>query len=130
MDRRLVKMGGSLVVSVPDEVVKEWNLKKGDEVRFTVQKGSVKIEPKGTTTIETIPEETVETYSKAMRGIQARIRTDADAMTIFLEFSGDNKENTTLFMRTLQRNLPVFLRMLGLGSVKEMAKDGAEKAEL
>lgn len=126
-DRRLMKMGGSLVVAVPNEVVGQWNLKKGDEVRFTFQEGSMKIEPKGTTRVETIPEETVEAYSKAMKGIQARITMDEDARAIHVEFSGENKEVTDLFVRNLWRNLPVFLRLLGLGSVEEVAKERRQK---
>jgi antitoxin component of MazEF toxin-antitoxin module len=126
-DRRLMKMGGSLVVAVPNEVVEQWNLKKGDEVRFTFQEGAMKIEPKGTTRVETIPEETVEAYSKAMKGIQARITMDEDARAIHVEFSGENKEVTDLFVRNLWRNLPVFLRLLGLGSVEEVAKERRQK---
>jgi len=115
-----MKMGGSLVVSVPNEVVEQWNLKKGDEVRFTFQEGAMKIEPKGSTRVETIPEEMVEVYSKAMRGIQAKVTMDADALAIHLAFSGDNKETTDLFVRNLWHNLPIFLRLLGLGSVEEL----------
>ena len=113
-------MGGSLVVSVPNEVVEQWNLKKGGEVRFTFQEGVLKIEPKGSTMVETIPEEMLETYSKAMSGIQARITMDADTPAIHLEFSGKDKEATDLFVRNLWRNLPIFLRLLGLGSVEEI----------
>ncbi len=127
VDRRLMKMGGSLVVSVPNEVVEQWNLKKGDEVRFTFQEGAVKIEPKGSVRVETIPEEMVEAYSKTMRGIQATVTMDADALAIHLEFSGENKETTDLFLHNLWRNLPVFLRLLGLGSVEEVTKEGTQK---
>jgi len=126
-DRRLMKMGGSLVVSVPNEVIEQWNLKKGDEVRFTFQEGTMKIEPKESTIVETIPEETVEAYSKAMRGIQARVTMDADALAIQIEFSGENKEATELLMRNLWRNLPALLRLLGLGSVEEVTKEGTQK---
>lgn len=115
-------MGGSLVVSVPNEVIEQWNLKKGDEVRFTFQGEALKIEPKGSTRVETIPEEMLEKYSGAMRGIQARVTMDADTPAIHLEFSGENKEMTDLFVRNLWRNLPIFLRLLGLGSVEEIAK--------
>ena len=120
-------MGGSLVVSVPNEVVEQWNLKKGDEVRFTFQEGSMKIEPKGSTKVETIPEEMVEAYSKAMRDIQAKVTMDADALAIHLKFSGESEETTDLFVRNLWRNLPVLLRLLGLGSVEEVAEERTEK---
>lgn len=120
-------MGGSLVVSVPNEVVEQWNLKKGDEVRFTFEEGAMKIEPKGTTRVETIPEEMVEAYSKAMGSIQAKVTMNADAPTIYLEFSGENKETTDLFVRNLWRNLPVLLRLLGLGSVAEVVEERRQK---
>jgi len=120
-------MGGSLVVSVPNEVVEQWNLKKGDEVRFTFGEGTMKIEPKGTTRVETIPEEMVEAYSKTMGGIQAKVTMNADALAIYLEFSGEKKETTDLFVRNLWRNLPVLLRLLGLGSVEEVTKEGMQK---
>ena len=122
-----MKMGGSLVVSVPNEVVEQWNLKKGDEVRFTIHEESLRIEPKGSTRVETIPKETVEAYSKAIQGVQARVTMDADGLTIHLEFSGDNKEITDLFVHNLWRNLPAFLRMLGLGSVQEVSKGKKQK---
>ena len=120
-------MGGSLVISVPSEVVEQWNLKKGDEVRLTFQEGTVKIEPKGPTVVETISEDMVEAYSKAMRGIQAKVTMDADALAIHIELSGENREVIDLFVRNLWRNLPVFLRMLGLGSVEEVTKGRAGK---
>jgi len=129
VERRLMKMGGSLVVSVPNEVVEQWNLKKGDEVRFTFQEGAMKIEPKGSTKVETIPEEMVEAYSKAMKGIQARVTRDAEALAIHLEFSGENKETTDLFVRNLWRNLPIFLRLLGLGTVEELPQSKAKGSD-
>ena len=45
VDRRLMKLGGSLVVAVPDELVKRWSLDKGDQMRITVLEDGVKIEP-------------------------------------------------------------------------------------
>ena len=62
----------------------------------------------------------VEEYSKAMKGIQAKVTVDAENSVIHLEFSGDSKEVIDLFVRNLSRNLPVFLRLLGLGSVEEL----------
>lgn len=73
VDKRLMKLGGSLVVAVPNEVVEQWNLGKGDEVRISVEEGVLRIEPKQSTKIETISEEMVEAYSKAMKGIQAKV---------------------------------------------------------
>jgi antitoxin component of MazEF toxin-antitoxin module len=120
VDKRLMKLGGSLVVAVPNEVVEQWNLGKGDEVRISVQEGALRIEPKQSTKIETISEEMVEAYSKAMKGIQAKVTVDAANSVINLEFSGESKEVIDLFVRNLSRNLPVFLRLLGLGSVEEL----------
>lgn len=122
-------MGGSLVVSVPNEVVEQWDLKKGDAVRFTFGEGSMKIEPRGSVKVETIPEEMVVAYSKAMGDIEARVTLDADGRAIHLEFSGKAKETTDLFVRNLWRNLPVFLRLLGLGSVKEVSEDKKPKKD-
>ena len=68
VDKRLLKSGGSLFVCVPNEVVQQWNLDKGDEVRISVLEGAIKIEPKQPTKVETISEETVEAYSKAIVG--------------------------------------------------------------
>ena len=128
VDKRLMKLGGSLVVAVPNEVVKQWNLGKGDEVRISVQEGALRIEPKQSTKIETISEEMVEAYSKAMKGIQAKVTVDAENSTINLEFSGESKEVIDLFVRNLSRNLPVFLRLLGLGSVEELPKTEAKQS--
>jgi antitoxin component of MazEF toxin-antitoxin module len=128
VDKRLMKLGGSLVVAVPNEVVELWNLGKGDEVRISVQEGALRIEPKQSTKIETISEEMVEAYSKAMKGIQAKVTVDAANSTIHLEFSGDSKEVIDLFVRNLSRNLPVFLRLLGLGSVEELPKTEAKQS--
>jgi antitoxin component of MazEF toxin-antitoxin module len=122
VDKRLMKLGGSLVVTVPNEVVEQWNLGKGDEVRISVEEGVLRIEPKQSTKIETISEEMVEAYSKAMKGIQAKVTVDAANSAIHLEFSGESKEVIDLFVRNLSRNLPVFLRLLGLGSVEELPR--------
>ena len=128
VDKRLMKLGGSLVVAVPNEVVEQWNLGKGDEVRISVEEGALRIEPKQSTKIETISEEMVEAYSKAMKGIQAKVTVDAANSTINLEFSGESKEVIDLFVRNLSRNLPVFLRLLGLGSVEELPKTSAKQS--
>jgi antitoxin component of MazEF toxin-antitoxin module len=120
--RRLIKVGGSLVVSIPNEVVAQWNLKKGDEVHFTIQEGMMTIEPRGSTKVETISEEAIEAYSTEMKGIQARVTLDTEDSAIRLEFSGGKKEVTNIFVRNLWRNLPIFLRLLGLGSVSEVRK--------
>jgi len=56
----------------------------------------------------------------AMKGIQARVTLDAENSVIRLEFSGENKQATDLFLRNLWRNLPLLLRLLGLGSVEEL----------
>jgi len=47
MKRKLVQAGGSLAVTLPVEVVKEFNLKKGAEVDVSVhpQTGAVTIRP-------------------------------------------------------------------------------------
>jgi len=128
VDKRLMKLGGSLVVAVPNEVVEQWNLGKGDEVRISVEEGALRIEPKQSTKIETISEEMVEAYSKAMKGIQAKVTVDAANSTINLEFSGESKEVIDLFVRNLSRNLPVFLRLLGLGSVEELPRTSAKQS--
>jgi len=128
VDKRLLKSGGSLFVCVPNEVVQQWDLDKGDEVRISVLEGAIKIEPKQPTKVETISEEMVEAYSKAMKGIQARVTMDTEASAIHLEFSGENKEVIDLFVGNLWRNLPIFLRMLGLGSVEEMPKNEAKES--
>jgi len=121
-DRRLIKMGGSLVVAVPNELIEQWNLSKGDEVRFNVLEGAVKIEPKQPTKVENISEETIAAYSQAMKGIQAKITMDTDKSGLYLKFKGDNKEILGQFVHNLWRNLPVFLTMLGVGSVRESKK--------
>jgi len=128
VDKRLMKLGGSLVVAVPNEVIEQWNLGKGDEVRISVEEGALRIEPKQSTKIETISEEMVEAYSKTMKGIQAKVTVDAANSVIHLEFSGDSKEVIDLFVRNLSRNLPVFLRLLGLGSVEELPKTGTKQS--
>jgi len=124
--RRLMRMGGSLVVTVPNEAIEQWDLGKGDEVRITVQQRAITIEPKGSTKVETISEQAIEAYSKEMTGIEARVILDTNSSVIHLEFSGENRELMELFVRKLWQNLPIFLRLLGLGSVSELSKDEKE----
>lgn len=129
-----MKMGGSLVVTLPYEVIEQWNLKKGDEVRVNIQEGSVRIEPKQPTTTQTISEETIATYSSLMKGILARVILDSEASALHLEFTGENREAVNLLLHNLWRNLPFLLSMLGLGSVEEApgkirkAKSGRKKS--
>jgi antitoxin component of MazEF toxin-antitoxin module len=126
-DRRLIRMGGSLVVSVPNEVIEEWNLKKGDEVRVSVGEGGIRIEPKRTTKLHAISEESVATYSRLMKGIEARITMDSEASALHLEFSGENREAVRLLLYNLWRNLPFLLNMIGLGSVEELTRPGQRR---
>mgnify|MGYP000281425589 CR=1 FL=1 len=91
VDRRLMKMGGSLVMALPDEMVKEWHLEKGDQVRATVLEDGIRVEPKQLFKVETISQESLETYSKAMAGIQAAVIMSADD-EISLKFTGTNKD--------------------------------------
>ncbi len=125
--RRVMKLGGSLVVGLPNEVVEQWKLDKGDEVSVSVEEGVIKIEPGKALKVETISEEMIEGYSKAMKGIQAKVTMDAAKSSIHLEFSGESKPVRDLFVRNLWQNLPVFLRLLGLGSVQELAKENRPK---
>ena len=118
-------MGGSLVVSVPTKVIKQWNLKKGDEVRVSVDERAIKIEPKQTTRIQTISEEAVAQYSKLMKGIQAKVTMDSEASALHIEFRGENDEAVHTILHNLWRNLPFLLSMMGLDSVEEAG--GAEK---
>jgi antitoxin component of MazEF toxin-antitoxin module len=120
-DRRVMKLGGSLVVGIPREVVEQWNLERGDEMGVIVEEGVIKIVPKQPTKVESISEEMIEAYSRTMKGIQARVTLDAENSAIHLEFSGENKQAIDLFLRNLWRNLPLLLRLLGLGSVEELS---------
>jgi antitoxin component of MazEF toxin-antitoxin module len=43
MDRKLVKIGRSLAVTLPSEVVKEFNLKKGQAVEISVHPATVAV---------------------------------------------------------------------------------------
>lgn len=126
VDRRLVRLGGSLVVAVPTEIVERWSLDKGDEVRITVLEEGIKIEPKQPTRIETISSETIEAYSKAVAGIQSKVTLSGEN-EIKLEFSGDNKDAVRVFVGKLWQNLPLMLRLLGLGSVEELPQSGKGK---
>lgn len=123
--KRLLKSGNSLYVGVPYSMIEQWNLNKGDEVQLTVVDGAIKIEPKQPTRMETISEEMVETYSKVMKGIQAKITMDTDNNALHLEFSGDNQDAVKLLLRNLWSNLPALFSMLGVGTIEE--KDGKSK---
>jgi antitoxin component of MazEF toxin-antitoxin module len=127
ISRKLLRSGNSLFVSVPSEVIEQWNLHKGDEVHLTVNGGTIQIQPNGPTQVENISEEMIETYATTMKDIQARVTRDAETPAIHIEFSGENKKVLDLFVYNLWRNLPVMLRLLGLGSVEEMT--GGEKME-
>jgi len=122
VSKKLMKSGGSLFVGVPNEVIEQWNLGKGDEVRLSVTDGVIRIEPKQPTRLESISEEMVETYSKVMKGIQAKITLDTEKNALHLEFSGENKEAVKLLLHNLWSNLPALFSMLGVGSIEESAK--------
>ena len=119
ISRKLLRSGNSLFVGVPSEVIEQWNLHKGDEVRLTVNGGTIQIQPNEPTQVENISEEMIETYATTMKGIQARVTKDTEAPAIHIEFSGENKKVLDLFVYNLWKNLPVMLRLLGLGSVEE-----------
>ena len=128
VSKKLMKSGGSLFVGVPNEVIEQWNLGKGDEVRLSVTDGVIRIEPKQPTRLESISEEMVETYSKVMKGIQAKITLDTEKNALHLEFSGENKEAVKLLLHNLWSNLPALFSMLGVGSIEESAKKPRKKA--
>jgi len=119
LSKKLMKSGGSLYVSVPNEIIEQWNLGKGDEVSLTVVDGAMRIEPKQPTRMETISEEMVETYSKVMKGIQAKIVLDSEGNALHLEFTGENQDAIKLLLHNLWRNLPALFSMLGVGSIEE-----------
>jgi antitoxin component of MazEF toxin-antitoxin module len=129
VSKKLMKSGGSLFVGVPNEVIEQWNLRKGDEVRLTVDEGVIKIQPNEPTQVENISEEMIETYATTMKGIQARVTRDAEAPAIHIELSGENKKVLDFFVYNLWKNLPVMLRLLGLGSVEEMSGGESKKPE-
>ena len=129
ISKKLLKSGNSLFVGVPNEVIEQWNLHKGDEVRLTVNGGTIQIQPNETTQVEKISEEMIETYSTTMKGIQARVTRDAEVPAIHIDFSGENKKVLDLFVYNLWKNLPVMLRLLGLGSVEETSSSVKENLE-
>jgi len=128
VSKKLMKSGGSLFVGVPNEIIEQWNLSKGDEVNLTVVDGAIRIEPKQPTRMENISEEMVETYSKVMKGIQAKITLDTEKNALHLEFSGENKQAVKLLVHNLWSNLPALFSMLGVGSIEESAKKPRKKA--
>ncbi len=128
VSKKLMKSGGSLFVGVPNEVIEQWNLGKGDEVCLSVTDGAIRIEPKQPTRMESISEEMVETYSKVMKGIQAKITLDTEKNALHLEFSGENKEAVKLLLHNLWSNMPALFSMLGVGSIEESAKKPRKKA--
>lgn len=77
MKRKLVQAGGSLAVTLPAEVVKEFELKKGAEVEVSVhpQTGAVTIRPgvryfeggRVTPRFRKLAEATLERYAEAFR---------------------------------------------------------------
>lgn len=119
VNKKLMKSGGSLFVGVPNEVIEQWNLGKGDEVCLSVADGAIRIEPKQPSKMESISEEMVETYSKVMKGIQAKITLDTEGNALHLEFSGENKDAVKLLLHNLWNNLPALFSMLGVGSIEE-----------
>jgi len=122
VNKRLIKSGNGLYVAVPNEVISQWNLNKGDEVKLSVLDGALKIQPTQPVKVETISEEAVETYARVMKGIQAKITLGVEESTIHLEFSGENKEAVNLLLNNLWRNLPALFRMLGIGLVEEQTQ--------
>ncbi len=129
VNKRLLKSGNGLYVALPSEVIEQWNLDKGDEVSVSVDEGAIKIMPQRPTKVESISEEMIEAYSTTMRGIQAKVTMDSESQAIHIEFSGENKRVINLFVQNLWRNLPVMLRLLGLGSVEEVSGGESKKPE-
>jgi antitoxin component of MazEF toxin-antitoxin module len=130
LDRRLVRLGRSLVMAVPDEVVKRWGLNKGDQMRVTVLEGEVRIEPKQPTKVRAISQKAIESYLKAAAGIEAKVSKTADN-EIRLEFAGDNQAAVKFFVQKLWENLPLMFKLMGMGSVSEVAvPDTSEKAKV
>jgi len=118
LDKPLMKIGGSLVVTLPNEVIQEWNLGKGDEVTLEVLDGSVRIEPKQAVRMATISQASLEEYSKVMKGIQAKITMDPEAAALRIELLGEDRKSVNTVLSNLWRNLPFLLNMLGMGSVE------------
>ncbi len=129
VNKRLLKSGHGLYVPLPTEVIEQWELDKGDEVSVTVDEGVIQIKPRRPEKVETISEEMIETYSAEMKGIQARVTLDSENRAIHLEFAGENKRVINLFVQNLWQNLPVMLRLLGLGSVEEISGGQSKKME-
>ena len=129
VNKKLLKSGGSLFVGVPNEVIEQWNLGKGDEVCLSVTDGAIRIEPKQPSKMESISEEMVETYSKVMKGIQAKITLDTEGNALHLEFSGENQDAVKLLLHNLWSNLPALFSMLGVGSVEESDKETRKPAD-
>ena len=129
VNKRLLKSGHGLYVAIPSEAIEQWNLDKGDEVRVIVDEGVIRIQPNRPTKVENISEEMIETYSTTMKSIQASVTRDAEPPAIHLEFSGENRKVLDLFVYNLWKNLPVMLRLLGLGSVDEIAEGSSEKTD-
>ncbi len=117
LDRRLMKMGGSLVLTLPKEVIQEWNLSKGDEVTLEVLDGAVRIGPKQPTKLATISEASLEEYSRVMKGIRAKVTMDPEAASLRIELTGQDRKSVSTVLNNLWRNIPFLLNMLGLGSV-------------
>ena len=118
LDKPLMKMGGSLVVTLPNEVIAEWNLAKGDHVTLDVLDGALRIEPKQTAKTVTISQASLEEYSKVMQGIEAKVIMDPEAATLRIELLGADRQSVSTVLNNLWRNLPFLLSMLGLGSVE------------
>ena len=118
LDKPLMKIGGSLVVTLPNEVIQEWNLGKGDEVTLEVLDGAVRIEPKQPARLAVISEASLEEYARVLKGVQARVTMDTEAATLRIELLGADRGSVSTVLNNLWRNLPFLLRLLGLGSVK------------
>ena len=119
VDKRLLKSGDSLYVCVPNEVAQMWNLKKGDEVHIEMAEGALKIEPKRASVVQTISQEQLEAFGRAMRGIEAKVTMDSEKSALVLEFSGEDQESVKALLRNLWRNLPVLLAMLGVRTAED-----------
>ncbi|MBI4336481.1 MAG: hypothetical protein HY683_01430 [Chloroflexi bacterium] len=121
IDKRVIKSGGSLYVCVPNEVAEQWKLNKGDEVHIEARDGALRIEPKQSTFVQSISEQQVEAYNRAIKGIEARVTLEPESQAIRLEFGGENKEMVRSLVRNLWLNLPALLSMLGVRTGSEPA---------
>ena len=112
--RRVMQLGGSLLVTLPAAVVDAWGLEKGSEVRVEITPQAVRITPIQTAKLEQVEEADFARLINAMQEIEMKAWVEDDGAGVRIKFSGGSPEVVRSLSHNLVKFLPAALSVLGL----------------